>query len=112
MFILNNYLVHSSGQTSHFENYCYNYRSNIVGFGECVLADVRNIPTQKLRLRNRNEKLRRIWLGLGLITNEHILALPLQYSEHLSTTTWAYKCRVAADRAVVYLVKNNVVVTS
>ena len=55
-FILNNYLVHSSGNTSHFENYHYNYRSNIVGFGECVLGDIRNIPTQKLRLRNQHQK--------------------------------------------------------
>ena len=34
IFILNNYLVHSSGKTSHFENYRYNYHSNIVHFGE------------------------------------------------------------------------------
>ena len=38
IFILNNYLVHSSDKTSHFENYRYNYRSNIVGFGEIVLG--------------------------------------------------------------------------
>ena len=96
IFILNNYLVHSSGKTSHFENYRYNYRSNIniVHFGEIVLGDVRNIPTQKLRLRNQHQKLRGIWLGRDLITNEHILALPLRYSQHPSTTsTGAYRCR-------------------
>ena len=59
---------------------------HIVGFGEIVLGDVRIIPTQKLHLRSQH--------GRGLITNEHILALPLQYSEHPSTmTTWAYKRR-------------------
>ena len=94
IFVLNNYFVHSSGgKTSHFENYRYNYRSNIVGLGECVLGDIHNIPTQKLRLRNQHQKLRGIWLGSDLITNEHILALSLQYSEHPSTTTWAYKCQ-------------------
>ena len=45
IFILNNYLVHSSRKTSHFENCRYNYRSNIVYFGEIVLGDIRNIPT-------------------------------------------------------------------
>ena len=94
IFILNNYLLHSSGKTSHFENYRYNYRSNIVHFGEIVLGDVRNIPTQKLRLRNQHQKLRGIWLGRDLIANEHILALPLHYSQHPSTTsTGAYRCR-------------------
>ena len=93
ILILNNYLVHSSGKTSHFENYRYNYRSNIVHFGEIVLGDVRNIPTQQLRLRNQRQKLRGIWLGRDLITNEHILALPLRYSQHLSTTIGAYRCR-------------------
>ena len=97
IFILNNYLVHSSGKTSHFENYRYNYRSNTIGFGEIVLGDVRNIPTQKLRLRNQHQKLRGIWLGRDLITNEHILALPLQYSQHPSTTTGAY--RVQTDHS-------------
>ena len=87
IFILNIYLVHSSGKTSHFENYRYNYRSSIVHFGEVVLGDTRNIPTQKLRLRNQHQKLRGIWLGRDLITNEHILALPLQYSQHPSTST-------------------------
>ena len=77
-------------RASRFENYRYNYRSNIVGFG---LGDVRNIPTQKLRLRNQHQKLRGIWIGRDLITNEHILALPLQYSQHPSTTTGAYRCR-------------------
>ena len=90
IFILSNYLVHSSGKTSHFKNYRYNYRSNIVRFGEIVLDDIRNMPTQKLRLRNQHRKLRGIWLGRDLITNEHILALPLQYSRHRSTTTGAY----------------------
>ena len=71
IFILNNYLVHSSGKTSHFENYRYNYRSNIVHFGEIVLGDIGNIPTQKLRLGNQHQKLRGIWLGRDLITNEH-----------------------------------------
>ena len=89
----NNYLVHSSGKTSHFKNYCYNYRSNIVHFGEIVVGDIRNIPTQKLPLRNQHQKLRGIWLGRDLITNEHILALLLQYSQHPSTTTGAYRCR-------------------
>ena len=94
IFILKNYLAHSSGKTSHFENYHYNYRSNIVHFGEIVLGDVKNIPTQKLRLRNQHQKLRGIWLGRDLITNEHILALPLHYSQHPSTTsTGAYRCR-------------------
>ena len=93
IFILNNYLVHSSGKMSHFENYRYNYRPNIVGFGEIVLGDVRNIPTQKLRLRNQHQKPRGIWIGRGLITNEHITALPLQCSQHPSTTTGAYRCR-------------------
>ena len=93
IFILNNYLVHSSGKTSHFENYRYNYCSNIVHFGEIVLGDVRSIPTQKLRLRNQHQKPRGIWLSRDLITNEHILALPLQYSQHPSTTTGAYRCR-------------------
>ena len=93
IFILNSYLVHSPGKTSHFENYRYNYRSNIVGFGE-VLGDIRNIPNQKLRLRNQHQKLRGIWLGRDFITNEHIFALSLQYSEHPSTTTTGtYKCR-------------------
>ena len=82
IFILNDYLAHSSGKTPHFENYRYNYRSNIIGFGEVVLGDMRNIPTQKLHLRNQHQKLRSIWPGRDLITNEHILALPLQYSEH------------------------------
>ena len=92
--VLNNYLVQLSGKTSHFENYRYNYRSKIVGFGEVVLGDVRNIPTQKLRLRNQRQKLRDIWLGRDLITNEPILALPLQYNEQPSTTTTgAHKCR-------------------
>ena len=94
IFILNNYLVHSSGKTSHFDNYRCNYRSNVVHFGEIALGDVRNIPTQKLRLRNQHQKLRGIWLGRDLITNEHILALPLHYSQHPSTTsTGAYRCR-------------------
>ena len=62
-------------------------------FGDIVLEDVRNIPTQKLRLRNQHQKLRVIWLGRDLITNEHILALPLQYSQHPSTTTGAYRVR-------------------
>ena len=91
--ILNNYLVHSSGKMSHFENYRYNYRSSIVHFGEIVLGDVRNITTQKLRLRNQHQKLRGIWLGRDLITNEHILALPLHYSQHPSTAIGAYRCR-------------------
>ena len=86
-------LIHFSGKTSHFENYRYSYSSNIVGFGERVLGDIRDIPTQKLRLRSQHQKLRGIWLGRNRITNEHILALPLQYSEHPSKTTWAYKCR-------------------
>ena len=60
IFILNNYLVHSSGKTSHFENYRYNYGSNIVHFGEIVLRDIRNMPTQKLRRRNQHQKLRDI----------------------------------------------------
>ena len=93
IFILNNYLVHSSGKTSHFENYRHTYRSKIVGFREIVLGDVRNIPTQKLRLRNQHQKLRGIWIGRDLVTNEHILARPLQYSQHPSTTTGAYRCR-------------------
>ena len=93
IFILNNYLVRSSGKTSLFENYRYNYRSNIVGFGEIVLGDVCDISTQKLRLRNQHQKLRGIWIGRDLITNEHILALPLQYSAHPSTTTGAHRCR-------------------
>ena len=67
--------------------------SNIVGFNEIVLRDIRNIATQKLRLRNQRQKLRSIWIRRDLITNEHILALPLQYSEHPFTTTGAYKCR-------------------
>ena len=92
IFILNNCLAHSSGKTSHFENR-YSYRSNIVHFGEIVLGDIRNIPTQKLRLKNQHQKLRGIWLGRDLITNEHILALPLHYSQHPSTTTGAYRCR-------------------
>ena len=71
----------------------YNYHSNIVHFGEIVLGDVRNIPTQKLRLRNQHQKLCGIWLGRDLITNEQILALPLHYSQHPSTTTGAYRCR-------------------
>ena len=96
IFILNNYLVHSSGKTSHFENYRCNYRSNIVHFGEIVLGDVRNIPTQKLRLRSQHHKLRGIWLGRDLITNDHIHALPLHYSQHPSTTTGAHRCRQIA----------------
>ena len=93
IFILNNYLAHSSGKTSHFENYRYNYHSNITGYGQIVLGDVRNTPSQKLCLRNQHQKFRGIWLGRDLITNEHILALPLQYSQHPSTTTGAYRCR-------------------
>ena len=93
LFILNNYLVHSSGKTSHFENYRYNYGSNIVGYRGCVLGDTRNIPTQMLRLSNQHQKLRGIWLGRDLVTNEHILALPLEYSEHPLTATGAYRCR-------------------
>ena len=89
-------LTHSSGKTSHFENYRYNYRSNIVCFGEVIRGDVRNIPAQKLRLRNQHQKLRGIWLGCNLITNEHILALPLQYSEHQSTTG-AHKRRQTSE---------------
>ena len=56
-----------------------------------------NIPTQKLCLRNQHQKLRGIWLGRNLIANEHILALPLQYSARLSTTTGAYRL-TSADR--------------
>ena len=66
IFILNNYLVHSSGKTLHLENYRYNYLSNIIVFGEVVLADVRNIPTQKLHLMNQHQKLRGIWLDVIL----------------------------------------------
>ena len=66
---------------------------NIVGFGEIVLGDVHNIPTHKLHLRNQHQKLRGIWIGRDLITNEHFPALLLQYSEHPSTTTGAYRCR-------------------
>ena len=61
--------------------------------GEIALGDVRNIPTQKLHLRNQHQKLRGIWLGRDLITSEHILALPLQYNQHPSTATGAYRCR-------------------
>ena len=64
----NDYLVHSSGKTLHFENYRYNYRSSIVGFGECVLGDTCNILTQKSRLRNQHQKLRGIWFGRDLVT--------------------------------------------
>ena len=38
------------------KNYRYNYRPNIVDFGERVLGDIRNIPTQKLRLRSGRRK--------------------------------------------------------
>ena len=89
IFILNNYLVHSSGKTSHFENYRYNYRSNIVGLGEIVLGDFRNIPTHKLRLRDQHQNLRGIWIGRDLVTNEHILALLRQGA---GTPTPAYGC--------------------
>ena len=66
-------------ETSHFENYRYNYRSNIIGFGEVVLGDIRNIPTQKLRLRNQHKMPRGIWIGRDLIANYHI-------PHHLGTT--------------------------
>ena len=46
-----NYLVHSSGKTSHFENYRYNYRSNIVGFGEIVLG-----PRNRKRCRQTGSR--------------------------------------------------------
>ena len=36
-------------------------------FGEYVLGDIRNIPRQKLRLRNQHQKLRGIWLGRDLV---------------------------------------------
>ena len=62
-------------------------------FGEIALGDIRNIPTQKLRLRNQHQKLHGIWFGRDLITNEHILALPLHYSQHPSITIGAYRCR-------------------
>ena len=80
--------MHASAKTSHFENYRYKYRFKIVGFGESVLGDIRNIPTQKMRLRNQHQKLRGIWLGRDLITNEHILALPFS-----TATSGAYRRR-------------------
>ena len=113
IFILHNYLVHSSGKTSHFENYRYNYRSNIMHFGVIVLGDVRNSPTQKLRLRNQHQKLRGIWLGRDLITNERILALPLHYSQHPSTLILQHLLEhTGAGRSLVYLVKNNMTSSS
>ena len=94
IFILNNYLVHSSEKDIPLREFRYNYRSSIAHFGEnCPLEDIRNTPTQKLRFRNQHQKLRSIWFGRDLITDEHILALPLQYSQHPSTTTGAYRYR-------------------
>ena len=109
VFILNNYLVHSSGKTSHLENYRYNYRSNIVGFGEIVLGDVRNIPSQKLRLRNQHQKLRGIWLGAT--------SSPMSTSLHYLCSTAIELLQqqlghTSADRSLVYLVKNNTTSTS
>ena len=107
VFILNNYLVHSSGKTSHFENYRYNYRSNIVGFGEVVLGDIRNIPTQKLRLRNQHQSSEASGLDVissPMSTSLHYLCstvnIHLQQQEHTS-----------AGRSLVYLVKNNMTST-
>ena len=101
IFILNNYLVHSSGRTSHFENYRYNYRSNIVGFGEIVLGDVRNIPTQKLRLRNQHQKLRG---ASGLDVTSSPTSTSLHYLCSTANIHLPQQVPADADRSLVYLV--------
>ena len=88
IFILNNYLVHSSGKTSHFENYRYNYRSNIFHFQEIATWRRQEHPDTKtvstINIRNF------VTSGLAISSRtEHILALPLHYS---STSIYNYGC--------------------
>ena len=113
IFILNNCLVHSSGKTSHFENYRYNYRSKHRWLWRRSFLETSGTSLHKnyasgINIRNFVG----IWLGHDLITNEHILALHLQYSQHPSTTTGAAVVPTSAGRSLVYLVKNNMTTSS
>ena len=108
ILILNNYLVRSSGKTSHFENYWYSYRSNIVGFGEIVLGDVRNIPTQKLRLRNQHQN----FVASGLAVTSSRMSTSLHYLGSTANIHLQQLVLTDADRSPVYLVKNNMTTSS
>ena len=88
-------LVHSSGKTSHFENYRFQHRRFWRACSRRRPQHPNTQATTEETQRSQHQKLRGIWLGRDLITNERILAPPLQYSEHPSMTT-AYKCRQIA----------------
>ena len=75
VFILNSYLVHFVRKDVTLREPPLQLLLQHRWF-HCVLGDIRNIPTQKLRLKNQHQKLQGIWLGRDLVTNEHILALP------------------------------------
>ena len=45
----------------------------------------------RMHSQRHPQQLRGNWLGRDIVTNEHILALPLQYNQHPSTTTQAYR---------------------
>ena len=73
-------LVHSSGKTSHFENYRYNCRSSIIGFGELSLET------------SATSRLRSYVSGIN-ITNSEASGLDAT-SSPISTST-RYLCRTA-----------------
>ena len=59
VFILNKYLVKSTGTTAHQNNHHKPYNNAICQFGEAVLADTRYLVNYKLKQRNLDQKIKR-----------------------------------------------------
>ena len=93
MFILNKYLVKDTGATAHQNNYHKAYNNPICQFGEAVLADTRYLVNYKLRQRNLEQKIKGTWIRKDPTSDEHLIALPPIYDNHLSVTGSIYKCR-------------------
>ena len=79
----------------------YNYRSNIVGFGECVLGDVRNI---RINIRNLEAS--------GLDVTSSPMSTSLHYLFNTVNNRQRQHGHTNADSSLVYLEKNSMTSTS
>ena len=80
------YLVKDTGTIAHQNNDHKPYNNPMCQFGEAVLADTRYLVNYKLKQRNLDQKIKGLWVGKDPTFDEHLIALPPVYDNHLSVT--------------------------
>eukprot|EP00971_Amphidinium_carterae_P346574 6488137-Amphidinium_carterae.1 len=84
-WLLNRYLRHSDGKTSHERNWKRPYNQPIITFGEEAYVEKLMPDNKKLYRRNLVKKHEAIWIGRDTATGQHI-TLTKEFGKTLSRT--------------------------